>query len=329
MQKQKFGLELEFTGITRRRAANLVAEVLGGTTHYKGGVYKEFHIHTPDGRKWKIVYDSSIKKQASTSGRWTGEECELVSPICYYDDIEPIQETIRRLRKGGARINDSCGIHIHLDGGEFNATSLRNISNMMHSKQDMLYRACQVRNAHSGYHYSQKLKPNYIERLNKEKPKSINELHSIWYSENRDDDRSTTSHYHKSRYNGLNLHNLWYRGTVEFRIFNSTLHAGEVKAYIQLALAMGHKAKNAKRMSPKQTASKNEKFTFRTWLLSLDLIGEEFKTCRHHLMKNLEGNAAWRYTDDNNQPDRERYPTLTQAAQEELERHATENEATA
>ena len=38
----------------------------------------------------------------------------------------------------------------------------------------------------------------------------------------------------------------------------------------------------------------NEKYTFRTWLLRLGLIGDEFKTARQHLLKNLEGNIAWR-----------------------------------
>lgn len=40
--------------------------------------------------------------------------------------------------------------------------------------------------------------------------------------------------------------------------------------------------------------SDNEKYTFRTWLLRLGLIGDEFKTARHHLLKNLDGNIAWK-----------------------------------
>ena len=33
-----------------------------------------------------------------------------------------------------------------------------------------------------------------------------------------------------------------YKGTIEFRLFNSTLHAGEVKSAIQLCLAISHQA---------------------------------------------------------------------------------------
>ena len=49
-----------------------------------------------------------------------------------------------------------------------------------------------------------------------------------------------------------------------------------------------------KRASHARTHSDNEKYTFRTWLLRLGLIGDEFKTARGHLLKNLEGNIAWK-----------------------------------
>ena len=77
-------------------------------------------------------------------------------------------------------------------------------------------------------------------------------------------------------------------------MFNSTLHAGEVKSYIQLCLAISHQALVQRGASRIKRQSENEKYTFRTWLLRLGLIGDEFKTARMHLLKNLEGNIAWR-----------------------------------
>ena len=77
-------------------------------------------------------------------------------------------------------------------------------------------------------------------------------------------------------------------------MFNSTLHAGEVKSYIQLCLAISHQALIQRTASRSRTQSSNEKYTFRTWLLRLGMIGEEFKTARLHLLKNLEGNIAWK-----------------------------------
>ena len=92
----------------------------------------------------------------------------------------------------------------------------------------------------------------------------------------------------------LNLHSVFSKGTVEFRLFNSTLHAGKVKAYIQLCLAISHQALVQKCATQHRTQSPNEKYTFRTWLLRLGLIGDEFKTARQHLLQNLDGNIAWR-----------------------------------
>ena len=39
---------------------------------------------------------------------------------------------------------------------------------------------------------------------------------------------------------------------------------------------------------------KDEKYTFRTWLLRLGLNGDEFATARQHLLANLPGCIAWR-----------------------------------
>ena len=129
-----------------------------------------------------------------------------------------------------------------------------------------------------------------MDRLNDKPPLTLQELSDIWY----DGSGNRNRHYHESRYRALNLHSVFTKGTVEFRLFNSTLHAGEVKSYIQLCLAISHQALVQKSASRTRTQSVNEKYTFRTWLLRLGMIGDEFKTARGHLLKKLEGNIAWK-----------------------------------
>ena len=128
--------------------------------------------------------------------------------------------------------------------------------------------------------------------IERNRPATRQKLADLWYAEapyGRD------THYNSSRYHGLNLHAYFTKGTVEFRLFNSTLHAGELKAYIQFCMAVTAKALNTKKASSKPSTSDNEKYTFRCWLLRLGLNGDEFKTCRLHLLKHLEGNSAWRH----------------------------------
>ena len=105
-------------------------------------------------------------------------------------------------------------------------------------------------------------------------------------------------HYDRSRYHLLNLHATFSTErpahTIEFRAFNATLHAGEIKSYIQLCLAISAQALHSKSASPTRPETDNPKYTFRCWLLRLGFIGDEFETARGHLLKRLPGNAAWR-----------------------------------
>ena len=131
---------------------------------------------------------------------------------------------------------------------------------------------------------------SFLEELNRRKPKTLDKIQDIWYKGND----GSYMHYHDSRYHCLNLHSLFSKGTIEFRLFNSTLHAGKIKAYIQFCLAITHQALTQKCASRRVTESTNEKYTFRTWLLRLGMIGEEFKTARTHLLSHLDGCIAWK-----------------------------------
>lgn len=61
LKKQKFGVEVEFTGITRTMAAEAVAEILG--SHATGPdrtCYRTYTIRDSKRRIWKVMRDSSI-----------------------------------------------------------------------------------------------------------------------------------------------------------------------------------------------------------------------------------------------------------------------------
>ena len=51
---------------------------------------------------------------------------------------------MRKLREAGALANSSCGIHVHIDASPFDARTLRNITNIMAAKEDLIYKALQV-----------------------------------------------------------------------------------------------------------------------------------------------------------------------------------------
>ena len=101
----------------------------------------------------------------------------------------------------------------------------------------------------------------------------------------------------------LNLHATFTKGTIEFRLFQfdapangkqNGLHAGQLKSYIQLCLALSQMAKTVSNASPKPQQNENPKYAMRTWLLRLGFIGEEFATARDILTRRLFGDAAFR-----------------------------------
>ena len=185
-------------------------------------------------------------------------------------------------------MNPFCGIHIHVDARNHSPQTLRNVVNIMASKEELLYKTLKVKVDRENY--CQKADTAFLDRLNDRQPKTMEQLEELWYNGSS----RRGNHYDHSRYHALNLHSVFSKGTIEFRLFNSTLHAGEVKSYIQLCLAISHQGLSQKTTSRSRTHSENEKYTFRTWLLRLGMIGEEFKTARQHLLKNLDGNIAWK-----------------------------------
>lgn len=296
MLSSRFGLEVEFTGITREKAAETAAHYLLGTVSPAGGYYDTHEITAQDGRIWKIMYDGSIHCQKKDGLRIVpasdSYSVELVSPILLYrEDIGQVQALARRLRKAGGFTNKSCGIHIHLDGKKHTPRSIRNFINIIYAHNDLLYKSLQI--APERMRYCKKMDAYLVERMNEVKPKTLERIESIWY-ENYTGSRN--GHYHQSRYHFLNLHSFFHGNhTVELRGFNSTLHAGKIRAYIVLALALNHQALSQKSASCRKVQEENEKFAMRVWLNRIGFIGEEFKSCREHLYQHLDGNAAWRY----------------------------------
>lgn len=296
MLTTKFGIEIEFTGITRKQAAKTAATFLGGRTESVNDYYDTQKVIAPDGRVWKFMSDGSIntqkkegKKIVSASKEYS---VELVSPILSYrDDIGTLQELVRQLRHEGAFANSSCGIHIHLDGAAHTPRSIRNFINIIASKNDLFYKALQIEPERM--RFCKKMDTTLVEKINRKKPTTMRAIENLWYEGYNE---STRLHYHSSRYHFLNLHSFFHGNhTVELRGFNSEMHAGKIRSYIVLALALNNQALTQRSASAKKPQFENEKFAMRTYLNRIGFIGDEFANCREHLTKHLEGSAAWRF----------------------------------
>ena len=299
MKKQTIGVEVEMNSITRRAAAKLAADFFGTgrfqDTARRNG-YHTWSAWDAQGREWKFQRDVSIAGPDS-------EKCEMVTPILTYADMDTLQELVRRLRKAGAKSDATrgCGVHIHIGAKGHTAQTLRNLANIMASHESLLADALDLDRGRMS-RYCRTVDPRFLQTVNQRKPSTMSDLADIWYtSHNATWDRS--HHYNDSRYHMLNLHATFTKGTVEFRLFQfdaptaerkNGLHAGQLKSYIQLCLALSQMAKTVKTASPKPQQNDNPKYAMRTWLLRLGFIGEEFATARDLLTRRLAGDAAFR-----------------------------------
>ena len=64
MRSQRFGIEIEMTGLTRCEAAKVLAGYFRTETTYVGGSYDAYTVRDHEGRQWKIMKDSRSSLEA-------------------------------------------------------------------------------------------------------------------------------------------------------------------------------------------------------------------------------------------------------------------------
>ena len=81
---------------------------------------------------------------------------------------------------------------------------------------------------------------------------------------------------------------------VRFPWFHISGSPEEVTAYTQLVTALVEMAKISKRITAKERPVEKQKYAFRCFLIRLGFIGDAYKATRRVLLKNLDGNSAFR-----------------------------------
>ena len=302
MKNQTFGVEIEGNNITRQKAAEKAAAYFGTGrseyTAYRNG-YMTWSAWDAQGREWKFQRDVSISGPDD-------QKCEMVTPILTYADMELLQGLVRILRKAGMKSDAErgCGVHIHIGAKGRTPQTIRNLVNIMASHENQIAKAIKV-DSWRQHRYCRTVDPRFLEQVNWKKPSTMSQLADVWY-ESQHCEYGRSHHYNDSRYHMLNLHSTFTKGTIEFRLFQfdapadgkqNGLHAGHLKAMIQLCLAMSQLAKQVRFASPKPQQTENEAYAFRCWMLRLGFIGEEFKTARDFFLANMDGNCAWRHSE--------------------------------
>ena len=299
IQNQNFGVEIELTGITREKGAKVISEYFGGTvTSHRQDGYDTWTAKDRKHRTWKCCRDISINPEIkvdghirpASEGRTSSDHrCEVVSPILQYEDLADLQEIVRKLREAGAFANSSCGIHVHVDGANHNPDSLTRLINFAVGRQDLFYEALEI--GDRANRWCKKINASLLAAMKHDRVRTKESMEHLWYSAVNDGYTGGISHvhYNPTRYRGINLHAFFTKGTVEFRLFNGTTHAGKIKAYVQFCLAMSAWAINAKdnlhfmKSAHYTDAAKRGKLMLAVLKNRLGMRGPEYKTARMHL----------------------------------------------
>jgi hypothetical protein len=200
IQLGRFGIEIEYYNVEKNQLAAAL-NVAGIDCHVEG--YN--HRTRPH---WKIVTDASVR------GRYASE---LVSPILNGEDglrqIDVVCEVLNRL---GAKVNGSCGLHVHHDAARFSQQHLINIVKF-YRRSEKEIDAAMPRSRRENNNYYTRSTQDIVDALRNGAP-----LNSV------------------PRYSKVNLQSYFRHGTVEFRQHSGTTEAKKIKSWVILTLLIAH-----------------------------------------------------------------------------------------
>ena len=228
-----FGVELEFVGGNADAIASELYDLGITAAPYRLG----YHARVSDNSKWKLERDGSV-----SSGSQGGE---LVSPI-----LKDTPETWRQIqaicevaKRHGARINQSCGGHVHIGMNKLDTARQRwrRFFKIVENYEECLYKAAggdlgRIRSNASNYATSFSERAAEANRM-------------AFRLENDEDVREMAQRVSRmNRYYGINLKNIATdrAPTVEFRYFNGSLNPKQIQANIKLAAGIINASEKAR-----------------------------------------------------------------------------------
>lgn len=198
MTSRTFGIEIELTGLTPQRAAHIL-NLVGLSAAAEG------YNHTTRSH-WKVVLDASVSRG-----------CEVVSPpLSGEEGLEQVRTAITALDDAGAKINRSCGLHVHFDASGLAADEIRNL----------VARYARFENEIDAFMPQSRRSDNN---------RYCRSLHSLIQSAPFREARTLESliRSQRSRYYKLNLQSFHVHGTIEFRQHGGTVNAPKALNWIQ------------------------------------------------------------------------------------------------
>jgi len=220
---RKFGIEIEAYNVdmyTLRAALN-AAGIVCDIENYN-------HQTRPH---WKIVSDMSIRGN---------QAFELVSPILQGDNglmqVEIVCEVLKRL---DAKVNTSCGMHVHIDARDIDVNGLKRVSKMWVKYESCFDSIVTASRGNNDYAKGLRCKFASLDEAFV-KIDAAQTRAGIAYAMNGDGYGST------SRYHKLNFESMQRHGTIEFRQHQGTVDGKKITSWVKLVGGFVETAVDAK-----------------------------------------------------------------------------------
>jgi hypothetical protein len=230
-----FGIEIEVIGVTRKAIAEAIASVVKGTVDHVDDLEDEGQsferVILGNDMYWKIEDDESLSGPPEL-------RAEIVSPVLDRGDVPIVLDVVKTVARVGARVDDSCGVHVHIGSGACNVEHLCKAVDLMIDLEPIVMQDTLGIKAERNQ-FSRLMDAAFIRRFKAKRPVTMEEFWELYYGAPL---KGQLTRLDPARYRGLNLHSHAYRGTVEFRYFDGSLDPTRVEIYVKLAMAIADRA---------------------------------------------------------------------------------------
>lgn len=324
----QFGVEIEYSGITRKNSALIIYDVLQKRFSDDDVYVEKEYEKTNDIYKvyresngvktlyFSVVHDGSVAPYKISEDGYSlcsGKnvfKCEVTSKKMTLNDIDLLTAVVDALKAGNNELNqrmligDTTSIHIHVNGAELSLQAIKNLCNNIYSKQMLLYHATGQSPDSVRYQYMQMLPEIFVSKL--KEVKTMIELRDCFYKsmigQRANPSLEINKKYTKARYRLLSLCPLWdYRGykSIEIRLFKSSTDSKVIVNYILFVLKLvaycSLITKSTYRdLEAIDSERYSEKYRMHCFLNKIGCSGAKYKDVRRVFLENLEGQAAWR-----------------------------------
>ena len=195
---RSFGVEIEAYNCTREKVATEL-RAAGISVAVEGYNHTDHHDH------WKLVTDGSL------SGNQT---FELVSPILSGEQgLEQLEKVCWVLDLCNVKVNESCGLHIHMDAADFDLATWKNLAITYKRLEGII----------DGFMPLSRRNNRYCKSLSGISEDSIRRAQTI---------TDLRRVFHNDRYHKVNLEAYARHRTVEFRQHGGTTNFTKMSAWI-------------------------------------------------------------------------------------------------